>query len=67
MLLTVLLQGGAIPRWPLANVYTGCMVGNHANLMLLDLAVKQGLTVLNFSVRKLDTHCYELKRVSACL
>jgi predicted alpha-1,2-mannosidase len=32
-LVTMYEQGGAIPRWPFMSVYTGCMVGNHANAM----------------------------------
>lgn len=35
-------EGGDVPRWPLANVYTGCMVGNHAIAVLAD-AVSKGL------------------------
>lgn len=27
-------QGGDVPRWPLANGYTGCMFGNHAGISL---------------------------------
>jgi predicted alpha-1,2-mannosidase len=39
-------EGGDIPRWPLADVYTGCMIGNHANAIVLDTAVKAGLASL---------------------
>eukprot|EP00656_Telonema_subtile_P004677 TRINITY_DN12126_c0_g1_i2.p1 TRINITY_DN12126_c0_g1~~TRINITY_DN12126_c0_g1_i2.p1 ORF type:complete len:480 (+),score=141.99 TRINITY_DN12126_c0_g1_i2:160-1599(+) len=43
------LDGGGLPRWPLADVYTGCMVGNHANVAVLDTALKAGLGALNRS------------------
>jgi putative alpha-1,2-mannosidase len=33
-------QGGDVPRWPLANVYTGCMEGSHANVIMADNWVK---------------------------
>ena len=33
-------DGGHIPRWPLANVYTGCMVGSHGFSFLADACVK---------------------------
>lgn len=29
-------QGGDLPRWPLANGYTNCMFGTHANIMMAD-------------------------------
>ncbi|XP_062519255.1 uncharacterized glycosidase Rv0584-like [Corticium candelabrum] len=35
-------DGGDLPRWPIANVYSGCMIGTHANLILLDLLSKVG-------------------------
>ena len=28
--------GGALPRWMLANIYAGSMVGNHANVIIYD-------------------------------
>ena len=50
-------DGGVLPRWPIANgesryvssklsrivflVYTGCMIANHANQVILDNLVKQ--------------------------
>ena len=35
-----------LPRWPLANIYTGCMVGNHGWNVIADACVKgtEGLT-----------------------
>eukprot|EP00026_Physarum_polycephalum_P007181 Phypoly_transcript_07238.p1 GENE.Phypoly_transcript_07238~~Phypoly_transcript_07238.p1 ORF type:complete len:536 (+),score=94.37 Phypoly_transcript_07238:231-1610(+) len=29
-------QGGDLPRWPLANGYTGCMIGTHADIAISD-------------------------------
>lgn len=29
-------DGGALPRWPLGPVYSGAMVGNHANAIIAD-------------------------------
>ena len=34
-------QGGDLPKWPLANGYTGCMIGSHADVMISDLVMKQ--------------------------
>jgi predicted alpha-1,2-mannosidase len=42
-LLLMYQQGGRLPRWPLANVYTGCMVGSHSLIILADYLQKQGL------------------------
>jgi putative alpha-1,2-mannosidase len=47
-LLTMAAQGGKLPRWPLANVYTGCMDGSHAVIILGDMLSK-GLPGLNTS------------------
>eukprot|EP01094_Clydonella_sp_ATCC50884_P025779 TRINITY_DN6901_c0_g1_i1.p1 TRINITY_DN6901_c0_g1~~TRINITY_DN6901_c0_g1_i1.p1 ORF type:complete len:874 (+),score=275.10 TRINITY_DN6901_c0_g1_i1:129-2750(+) len=33
-------QGGDLPRWPLANGYTGSMIGTHADIILSDAACK---------------------------
>ncbi|CAF4390834.1 unnamed protein product, partial [Didymodactylos carnosus] len=30
-------QGGDLPKWPLANGYTGCMMGSHSDIILSDL------------------------------
>ncbi|ETO27916.1 alpha-1,2-mannosidase, partial [Reticulomyxa filosa] len=35
-------QGGDLPRWPLANGYTGCMIGQHADIVISD-AIAHGL------------------------
>ncbi len=34
--------GGKLPVWPLANAYTGCMIGSHGVPLLADVAVKLG-------------------------
>ena len=34
------LEGGDIPRWPIANVYSGCMIGTHGNVIFSDLVSK---------------------------
>lgn len=41
-LVRVYQDGGDLPRWPIANVYSGCMIGTHANLILLDVLRKVG-------------------------
>ena len=33
-------QGGALPRWPLAHGYTGCMISSHGIQVLADTALK---------------------------
>jgi predicted alpha-1,2-mannosidase len=33
-------EGGDIPRWPIANVYSGCMIGTHGNIIISDLVSK---------------------------
>ncbi|KNC48866.1 alpha-1,2-mannosidase [Thecamonas trahens ATCC 50062] len=33
-------QGGYVPRWPLANGYTGCMIGTHADLIVAEAWAK---------------------------
>ena len=35
--------GGSIPQWPLANVFTGCMIGNHAYSILIESLQKDGV------------------------
>ncbi len=32
---------GDLPKWPLANGYTGCMIGSHADILISDLMMKQ--------------------------
>ena len=27
-------QGGDLPMWPMANGYTGCMIGQHADIII---------------------------------
>lgn len=39
-LFTMYNEGGDIPRWPLANVYTGCMSGNHGLVSVADWLLK---------------------------
>ena len=34
------VEGGTVPRWPLAHGFTGCMIGNHAAQLVLDSWVK---------------------------
>ncbi|CAF3663915.1 unnamed protein product [Adineta steineri] len=34
-------QGGDLPKWPLANGYTGCMFGSHADVLISDLIMKK--------------------------
>lgn len=38
-LVRMIQAGGDLPRWPLANGYTGCMVSNHAGQIILDTCV----------------------------
>ncbi|CAF3021170.1 unnamed protein product [Rotaria sp. Silwood2] len=33
-------QGGYLPKWPLANGHTNCMIGSHADIILSDLIMK---------------------------
>ena len=46
-------EGGDVPRWPLANIYTGCMIGNHAIIVVAE-AVAKGCGHL-FNVSNLDS------------
>lgn len=48
-LLAMYSDGGALPRWPLATVYTGCMVGSHANIIVAD-AFFRGIALANASL-----------------
>lgn len=41
-------EGGHLPKWPLANIYTGCMVGSHAIIILSDFVAK-GVPGINAS------------------
>jgi predicted alpha-1,2-mannosidase len=47
-LLAMTEDGGHLPRWPLANVYTGCMVGERGAVVITDAALK-GQADLNLS------------------
>ena len=40
IMLMVEQTGGDLPKWPLANGYTGCMIGSHADIMISDLMMK---------------------------
>eukprot|EP01116_Phalansterium_solitarium_P000545 TRINITY_DN10357_c0_g1_i2.p1 TRINITY_DN10357_c0_g1~~TRINITY_DN10357_c0_g1_i2.p1 ORF type:complete len:745 (+),score=258.54 TRINITY_DN10357_c0_g1_i2:75-2309(+) len=39
-LLLMFQQGGDLPKWPLANGYTGCMTGSHTLVVLADALAK---------------------------
>jgi predicted alpha-1,2-mannosidase len=39
-LLQMYREGGALPRWPIANVYAQSMIGNHGYQVILDAYVK---------------------------
>lgn len=43
-------QGGRLARWPLASVFTGCMDGSHAIIIMGDQLAKQvpGVSAANF-------------------
>jgi predicted alpha-1,2-mannosidase len=41
IMLMVEQSDGDLPKWPLANGYTGCMIGSHADILLSDLMMKQ--------------------------
>jgi predicted alpha-1,2-mannosidase len=43
-------DGGALPRWPLGPVYTGAMVGNHANAIIADCFFRCQLPSGTFNV-----------------
>jgi len=47
-LIDMFTQGGDLPRWPLANGYTNCMIGTHANIIIAD-AIFKGIT--NFDIQ----------------
>ena len=51
--------GGDLPRWPLANVYTGCMIGNHGMVSLVEAVVKGQAGKLN------KTFVYEKMKLAA--
>ena len=39
-IMLIVEQGGYLPKWPLANGHTGCMIGSHADIMISDLIMK---------------------------
>eukprot|EP00041_Stephanoeca_diplocostata_P029729 m.885435 g.885435 ORF g.885435 m.885435 type:complete len:835 (+) comp23619_c0_seq5:360-2864(+) len=39
-LLQMHTDGGDVPRWPIASVYSGCMIGQHAIQIFLDAVAK---------------------------
>jgi putative alpha-1,2-mannosidase len=39
-LVRIAAEGGDVPRWPLANVYTNCMDGSHGHAILADTWIK---------------------------
>ena len=41
--------GGDIPRWPLANVYTGCMIGSHGMVSIAEAILKNQTRCLNIT------------------
>ena len=41
-LVTAARMGGSLPVWPLANVYTGCMIGSHGVPLMADAVLKLG-------------------------
>ena len=47
-------QGGDIPRWPLANIYTGCMSGDHGLVSLADWTAKGLLEADGFTGPEMD-------------
>ncbi|CAF3777846.1 unnamed protein product, partial [Rotaria sp. Silwood1] len=39
-IMLIVEQGGYLPKWPLANGHTNCMIGSHADIILSDLIMK---------------------------
>ncbi|CAF1458562.1 unnamed protein product, partial [Rotaria sordida] len=39
-IMLIVEQGGYLPKWPLANRYTNCMIGSHADIILSNLIMK---------------------------
>lgn len=49
-IMLIIEQGGDLPKWPFANIYTNCMIGSHADIMLSDLIMKhENNTYLNMT------------------
>ena len=42
-------MGGDLPRWPLANVYTGCMIGSHGMVSIAEAVAKGQAGKLNLT------------------
>ncbi|CAM4886496.1 unnamed protein product [Rotaria socialis] len=40
-IMLIVEQGGYLPKWPLANGHTNCMIGSHADIILSDLIMKR--------------------------
>ena len=40
-IMLIVKEGGYLPKWPLANGHTDCMIGSHADIILSDLITKQ--------------------------
>jgi predicted alpha-1,2-mannosidase len=40
-IMLIVEQGGYLPKWPLANGHTDCMIGSHADIIISDLIMKQ--------------------------
>ncbi|CAF2134616.1 unnamed protein product [Rotaria magnacalcarata] len=40
-IMLIVEQGGYLPKWPLANGPTNCMIGSHADIILSDLIMKR--------------------------
>jgi predicted alpha-1,2-mannosidase len=40
-LIQMVEQGGYLPRWPMANGYTNCMLGTHATVIITDAFLKK--------------------------
>jgi hypothetical protein len=39
-IMLIVEQGGDLPKRPFANIYTNCMIGSHADIVLSDLIIK---------------------------
>jgi predicted alpha-1,2-mannosidase len=46
-LLRMYEQGGELPRWPFLNGYTGCMIGTHSIIVIVDSFLKNVTNGLN--------------------
>ncbi|KAA0177021.1 hypothetical protein FNF27_01351 [Cafeteria roenbergensis] len=53
-------DGGKLPRWPLANVYTGCMIASHGVVVMADAVLRgtggvDASSVLNVAINTVDS------------